>query len=108
MDLNEYQEQARSTAIYDDKYKIIYPALGLGGESGEVLEKVKKLIRDSNDEVTSEFRVALTAEMGDVLWYLASLAADIGVDLNEVAKCNLEKLASRVKRDVLHGDGDNR
>lgn len=99
--LNEYQKAARRTAIYTDR--IIYPALGLCGESGEVAEKIKKFLRDG---ILNDREVA--KELGDVLWYVANLAEDLGYDLAEIADINLEKLESRAKRNVIKGDGDNR
>lgn len=99
--LNAYQKAARRTAIYKDK--IIYPALGLCGESGEVAEKIKKFLRDG---VMNDKEVA--KELGDVLWYIANLAEDLGYDLAEIADINLEKLADRSNRNVIKGSGDNR
>ena len=87
MDFNEYQKQSRKTAIYPDKGKnYIYPALGLGGESGEVLEKIKKLIRDKNGKVDKEFLVLLEKELGDMLWYLANLASEFKIKLDIIPK----------------------
>lgn len=108
MRLNEYQEKAAETAMYDDKYKIIYPSLGLAGEAGEVSEKVKKMLRDDGGELSIERRAGLIKELGDVLWYLAILSRDLGVDLETVAQRNIHKLASRKKRGLIKGDGDNR
>jgi len=108
MTLNEYQEGARSTAIYPASRQIIYPTLGLTGEAGEVADKVKKVIRDNNDEFTDERKHQIALELGDVLWYAASLAHDLGYTLDEVAQMNLDKLASRMKRDKIHGSGDER
>lgn len=108
MTLNEYQEGARQTAIYPEERKIIYPTLGLTGEAGEVADKVKKVIRDNNDEFSAERRLQIAMELGDVLWYAASLAHDLGYSLDEVAQMNLDKLASRMKRDKIHGSGDER
>ncbi|MCF0179534.1 MAG: nucleoside triphosphate pyrophosphohydrolase family protein [Bacteroidales bacterium] len=108
MTLNEYQEGARSTAIYPESRKIIYPTLGLTGEAGEVADKVKKVIRDNNDTFSEEKKHEIALELGDVLWYAASLAHDLGFSLDEVAKMNLDKLASRMKRDKIHGNGDER
>ena len=81
---------------------IIYPTLGLCGESGEVAEKVKKHLRDgaSLDE--------LKKELGDVLWYLASIASDLNISLNDIALTNVEKLQSRMERGKISGSGDNR
>ena len=85
-----------------------YPALGLGGEVGEVLNKVKKIMRDHDGKITDEYREILKKELGDVLWYVAALASELGLKLEEVARLNLEKLASRKERGTLGGDGDNR
>lgn len=108
MTLNEYQEGARRTAIYPTERKIIYPTLGLTGEAGEVADKVKKVIRDNNDEFTAERKHQIAMELGDVMWYAASLAHDLGYTLDEVCQMNLDKLASRMKRDKIHGEGDER
>ena len=102
MTFNEYQKLARSTSVYPKEYKVIYPALGLCGEAGEVAEKVKKYIRDG----TPMLGVGL--ELGDVLWYISALADGLGVTLEEVAQANVDKLQSRKARDKIKGDGDNR
>ena len=99
----EYQEEASKTAIYPEQYKIVYPALGLAGESGEVAEKVKKHIRDGVLNIDD-----LKKELGDVLWYLAAIASDLGLNLDDVAESNLQKLRSRQARGVIGGSGDNR
>lgn len=103
--LTEYQDIACTFAIYPaGKFGVIYPALGLAGETGEVCEKVKKSIRGDREIDRKE----MTRELGDVLWYLANLADDLGIALEDVARANLEKLRSRRDRGVLRGDGDNR
>lgn len=107
-DLNEYQRCALETAAYPKEWSIIYPALGLAGESGEVAEKVKKTIRDNNGDFNKERRLAIASELGDELWYIAVLASDIGFSLQEIAEMNYEKLQSRKRRNKIHGDGDNR
>ena len=106
MKLNEYQEAARSTAIYPEEDGLIYTVLGLNGEVGEIAEKVKKMLRD--DKSLKDCQIELIHELGDVLWYVANLAHELGVNLETVAIGNISKLASRNKRDVLKGDGDNR
>ena len=78
MTFDEYQEFARSTAIYPEECKVTYPTLGLCGEAGEVAEKVKKNIRDGK----SLDGVGL--ELGDVLWYISALADDLGVTLGSL------------------------
>lgn len=108
MTLNEYQQKALETAFYPNEYKVIYPALGLTGEAGEVADKVKKIIRDNNGEMSKEKSVELAKEVGDVLWYIATLAHDIGFTLEEIGQMNYEKLHSRQQRGMLGGSGDNR
>lgn len=106
--LNEYQQGALETAIYPKEYKIIYPSLGLAGESGEVCDKIKKIIRDNNCEVSDDKKREIAKELGDVLWYIATLANDIDYKLEDIAKMNYDKLYSRQQRGVLGGSGDNR
>ena len=109
MHLSDYQQRSRATAVYPDAgSNLTYPALGLCGEAGEAAEKVKKAIRDDGGELTPERRDALAAELGDVLWYVAQLATEAGLDLDEIAGANLDKLLSRQERAVLHGSGDFR
>lgn len=105
---DEYQAKAYATAIYPERYGILYPALGLASEAGEVADKVKKRIRDHEGYVSPDSADEIVKELGDVLWYVANLAADLGVSMSAVADGNLEKLASRSKRGKLGGSGDNR
>jgi NTP pyrophosphatase (non-canonical NTP hydrolase) len=107
--LSDYQHRSRVTAVYPDAgHNLTYPALGLCGEAGECAEKVKKAIRDDGGVLSDERRTALAAELGDVLWYVAQLAAEAGLDLDEIAEDNLAKLLSRKDRGVLQGSGDAR
>ena len=108
MTINEYQEGALRTAIYPESRRIIYPTLGLTGEAGEVADKVKKVIRDNNDEFTDERKQQIALELGDVMWYAATLAHVLGYSLDEICQMNLDKLASRMQRNQLHGSGDER
>lgn len=108
MDLSEYQRQSRRTAEYPRDTWLAYPALGLAGEAGEVAEHAKKAIRDDAGKVSDERRAAMSKELGDVLWYVAQLATELGLDLDEIAGQNLEKLFSRQARGVLSGSGDDR
>jgi NTP pyrophosphatase (non-canonical NTP hydrolase) len=87
---------------------LAYPALGLAGEAGEVAEHAKKAIRDDAGVVTEERRRAMAKELGDVLWYVSQLASELGLELDEIARANLEKLLSRQHRGVLSGSGDER
>lgn len=109
MNFNQYQKESRKTAIYPKKGKnFIYPTLGLVGEAGEVAEKIKKVLRDHKGIIDKERREELKKELGDVLWYLAQIATELNISLEEIAKENLKKLKSRQKRKKLHGCGDNR
>ena len=110
--MNDYQADTAATAIY--KWKVVYPALGLASEAGEVCDKIKKQIRDHGidqgglEDLKDAQRVAIASELGDCLWYIAALSRDLGISLNEVAHMNLEKLKSRQERGKLEGSGDNR
>jgi NTP pyrophosphatase (non-canonical NTP hydrolase) len=109
MNFNEYQEKARGTAIYPNLgNNIYYPTLGLCGESGEVAEKIKKVMRDNNGIISEEKKEEIKKEIGDVLWYIASLCSELGFTMEEAAKANIEKLYSRKERGVIKGSGDNR
>jgi NTP pyrophosphatase (non-canonical NTP hydrolase) len=109
VELSDYQSRSRATAVYPGAGEnLLYPTLGLCGEAGEVAEKVKKMVRDDGGFLTGARRAALAAELGDVLWYVAQLATEAGLDLDEIAEGNLEKLLSRRERDVLQGSGDDR
>jgi NTP pyrophosphatase (non-canonical NTP hydrolase) len=108
MDLSEYQRESRRTAEYPRDAWLAYPALGLAGEAGEVAEHAKKAIRDDGGKVKDERRAAMSKELGDVLWYVAQLASELDLSLDDIAKQNLEKLFSRQERGVLSGSGDDR
>jgi NTP pyrophosphatase (non-canonical NTP hydrolase) len=108
IELSEYQQLSRRTAEYPREAWLAYPALGLAGEAGEVAEHAKKAIRDDGGEISEERRAAMAKELGDVLWYVAQLASELGLDLDDVAQANLDKLLSRQRRGVLSGSGDER
>ncbi len=103
MTMNQYQSAAAKTAIYNSTHSVLYPALGLAGEAGEVANKVKKMIRDNNFD-----RQGIAAELGDVMWYVAALSRDLNLDLHDIAFQNLEKLYGRKARGTLGGSGDKR
>ena len=110
MRFDEYQKKALTTVLTtEDSFKdLLHWVLGINGESGEIAEKVKKIIRDKNGEVSEDDKKELAKEIGDVLWYLAVFAEELGMSLEDIAKANLDKLQSRKKRGVLGGSGDNR
>lgn len=113
MKFNDYQELAADTAIYPEMgtaspLALAYVSLGVAGEGGEVAEKTKKLIRNLSP-VDSDFRLKMTKELGDVLWYVAMMCCELGISMDTVAAENLEKLADRKRRGVLNrGEGDSR
>lgn len=104
MRFNEYQAEARTTAIYPEDRAVEYLSMGLAGEVGEVLNKLKKVVRDGREIDPRD----LTAELGDVLWYLSNLAGTFEIDLEDVAEYNIIKLRSRQQRGALGGSGDKR
>jgi NTP pyrophosphatase (non-canonical NTP hydrolase) len=110
MTFDEYQKRALTTVIsQDDSFKdTLHWVLGINGEAGEVAEKVKKIIRDKDGVMTEQDKKELGKELGDVLWYLAVFAHDLGLSFDDIAGQNLDKLKSRQARGVLGGTGDNR
>lgn len=115
MDFNDYQLKARGTAFYPNLGENLwYPALKLNGEAGEVAEVVGKAYRDSgtvylkNIKNFNEVKEKLIKELGDVLWYIAAVCEELGIEMNLVANANLEKLRDRADRGVLGGSGDER
>ena len=82
--------------------------LGLSGETGEVAEKFKKIIRDQDGKLTPTDKLEIKKELGDVLWYLATIARYLEIPLEDIATTNIDKLSSRQQRGKLHGSGDNR
>jgi len=120
MDFDEYQAQAKTTDLgiknmgeVMQKKTLNVPefldkVLGLTGESGELADKVKKILRDKRGDFTEEERVAILKELGDVLWYIAEVSLYLDMPMSELAKMNLEKLASRRARGTLVGAGDER
>ncbi len=109
MTFAEYQKESRRTAAYANAGKnYIYPTLGLAGEGGEVANQIKKIERDDHGVVTDARKKAIAHELGDVLWYVAQVATEFGLSLDDVASENLQKLLSRLDRGTINGDGDTR
>lgn len=107
MTFDEYQKRALTTAKDKDN-ELFHRVLGLVGEAGEVAEIIKKLVRDHNTDLTRLNREAMQKELGDVLWYVATLADYLDMSLADIASQNIAKLADRQTRGVLRGKGDNR
>jgi len=110
MTFNEYQKKAKTTLLSsgDELLDVLHMALGISGESGEVSEKLKKIIRDNNGDLSRLDLESLKKELGDVLWHLAVMAELLSISFDEIATLNIEKLASRKKRGVLKGSGSDR
>ncbi len=113
MNMKDYADQAITTlvgshAVTDMDAVLLSQVLGLVGESGEVAEKFKKLIRDKEGKISSEDRQEIVKELGDILWYVNSVAHLLESSLEEVASNNLDKVLSRKVRGVTSGSGDNR
>ncbi|MDD4902700.1 MAG: nucleoside triphosphate pyrophosphohydrolase family protein [Patescibacteria group bacterium] len=109
MTFQEYQEKSRQTAIYPNLgNNYIYPVLGLCGESGEVAEIFKKIVRDKSSLISPQDKTAIAIELGDTLWYLSQITAELGMSLEEIAQNNIAKIRDRKTRNVLHGEGGNR
>ena len=119
---SEYQKEANFLKISLDKFleehpdtpedvklllAVAYDGLGLG-EAGEVQGKIKKIIRDAGGYINVEAKKEISLEIGDVMWYLASLCDNLGLSLEQVAQENIEKLKSRRDRGTLQGNGDYR
>jgi len=113
MTFNQYQEKTRLTDLGTSAQDCLNPgwlyySLGVAGETGELMEKIKKLFRDSGGIVTDEFKDQVIKEMGDILWYLARLADNFDIQFDDVANHNIIKLLDRLDRGKLHGNGDER
>ena len=113
MNFNEYQRECRKTDVGTSAQDCLSPGwlyyiLGIAGETGELVEKIKKLFRDKNGVIDYEFKAMVTKEVGDVQWYMARLCDQFDIDFDSVAVTNVKKLASRKARNKIHGEGDDR
>ncbi len=113
MNLDKYQKRAAEFDLFESSVDLKSPGflekvLGITGEAGEVADKVKKIIRDKGGYASDDDKASIAKELGDVLWYVANVARYLGVPLSKIADGNIDKLASRKKRNKLHGEGDNR
>lgn len=105
----DYQKESRKTWSYvKTEHALTYPTLGLLNESGEFAGKVKKIFRDKKGKISKEDKEALKGELGDVFWYFTQICTELGLSLEDVAEANLDKLFSRLKRNKIKGEGDNR
>lgn len=106
--LNEFQKKFPNTDYFIIEIMTLsYDGLGMG-EAGEVQGKIKKIIRDNGGIITDEARKEIAKELGDSLWYIASMCQTLNISMEDVATMNIEKLQSRHARGTVHGSGDNR
>ncbi len=110
MKADDYQKATRATVAYEDGglgtvKALAYVGLGLAGESGEVVECIKKLWRNGE---SADLREKAKKELGDVLWYAARIADELGVTLSDVMASNVAKCADRQARNVIKSAGDER
>lgn len=113
MKIDDYSRQAITTLlgehdITDMDATLLSQVFGLVGESGEVAEKFKKLIRDKQGKISEEDKQEILKELGDILWYINAVSNLLGSSLEEVAQKNLDKVLSRKARGQTQGSGDNR
>lgn len=103
MNLSEYQKKARDLAVYleIENSKILYPALGLIGECGEVAEKVKKLIRDDGWNMGPNRKRIIAKELGDCCWYLANICCDTNLDLDMMYKMKGAFITHQIRKLML-------
>ena len=111
--MNEYQEKIKEYDLFEatgnyNTVAFVEKVLGLVGEAGETADKIKKILRDKNGVISDVDRLEIAKELGDTLWYLATVARYINMPLEEIAAMNISKLQSRKERNLLKGEGDNR
>jgi len=94
MNLNEYQEAARKTAVYQNS---MYPMMAIGEEVGELQGIFAKAMRKG----LPYDREKAIDELGDVLWNVANVAHEIGITLEYAALCNIRKLSERSGQGTL-------
>lgn len=111
MTFSEYAARARTTAVYPGSGEfagLAYVGLGLAAEAGECANHVKKVLRDDSTTRTAERKAKIAGELGDVLWYVAGVCRELGLDMEQVAQANLDKLADRFERKAIVGHGSER
>lgn len=109
MYFDDYQDRAMVTRIQPTSIDpLAMWALGLSGEVGEFVEKVKKIFRDKGGLISDPDKEALAQELGDVLWYIAVLCDELGYNFSYIAEQNIYKLQKRHEENTIQGQGDNR
>jgi len=102
--LDEYSDFVESKIITEGDVRLIENVLGLVGESGEVAEKLKKMIRDKQQVKVED----MMKELGDCLFYIQAICNFLNVHIGAVLQMNVDKLNGREERGTLQGNGDDR
>jgi NTP pyrophosphatase (non-canonical NTP hydrolase) len=89
MNFEEYQKKAITTRHRSYESTVIgkdlkYFSMGLIGETGELVDKVKKILRDDNGQITKERRLMLKQELGDITWYLANVCEETNINMDDL------------------------
>lgn len=106
MNLKDYQEFTKTTALYPKKHADSYLSLGLSAEAGEVADLYAKYFR--GDYTKSSFIEKLKKELGDIQWFISQICNEEGFTMDELLEGNVDKLSSRKERGVIRGSGDDR
>lgn len=106
MNGNEYQKLAMKTLnpALNKKEILVNGVMGLNGESGEVIDIVKKHMFQGH-ELDKE---KIKKELGDVMWYVAEVCEALDLSLDEVMEGNIEKLRKRFKDGFTVNESINR
>jgi NTP pyrophosphatase (non-canonical NTP hydrolase) len=113
MTFHAYEWEVEKAAFYPHAHdgtfpSVLYGAIGLNGEAGEVAEKVKKVWRDKDSVVSQEDALEIVKELGDCLFYITRMANELGYSIEDVAEINVNKFLTRKREGTLQGSGDNR
>lgn len=106
MEANEYQRLAMITLNMEltKKDMLVNGVMGLNGESGEVIDIVKKHLFQGHDLDKEK----IIKELGDVMWYVAEVCSSLDISLDEVLKQNIDKLQKRYKNGFTVNESINR
>lgn len=111
MDAAEYQKGVAVTAVYPgagEPLGLSYVVMGLTGEAGAVANQAKKTIRDDGIAMTDPRLAKIIHFLGGNQWYAAQLCNELGIQIGDVQRLNLEVLMARKEHGLIRGDGDER
>lgn len=113
INVDRYQEFCETTEAgpvksWDHEKRLMYFCMGLAGETGETIDKIKKLVRDKGGKCHFEDQEAIATELGDICWYLSEVCSELDISLSDVMDRNYIKLTRRIQSGTIQGSGDNR